>query len=127
MSRSVPARLHRAGSRSPWRALPAAALLLALGVLAGCGSAALGDDGAIVDVDADSSIVHGAAAEATTSPDGKPYQFRAVCLEASKHPQPVFVLSKWVEDRAVAWDLGNYHGAHKSKGHHWVIQRRVHR
>ena len=69
----------------------------------------------------------GSTPEVTTSPDGKPYQYRAVCLESSKHPDAVFVLSKWADDRATVWDLGNYHGSHKAKGHRWVIQRRVHR
>ncbi len=101
------------------------AFLLLLGLLASCSSEPIGGDGAIMDVDADSAIVHGAAAHARTSPEGKPYQYRAVCLEASRHPQPVYLLSKWVEDESVAWDLGSYHGSHKAKGHHWVIQRRV--
>ena len=98
-------------------------------MLAGCErgstSSSASGDGSIVDVDADSVRVTGAAADASTAPDGRPYQFRAVCLEASKHPQPVFVMSKWVEDISVVRDLGEYHGSWKAKGHHWVIQRRV--
>jgi len=93
--------------------------------LAGCSSAPPGDDGVVVDVDADTVIVRGTAADATTAPDGKPYEFRAVCLEASKHPHAPYVISKWAEDVAVAKDLGHYHADWKAKGHHWVIQRRI--
>ena len=118
--------MRRAPGVVRWASPSLAALLLSgLVLLAGCSSEPLGEDGAIVDVDADSSIVHGAAAQAHAAPDGRPYQYRAVCLEASRHPQAVFVLSKWVDEQPVAWDLGNYHGDHKAKGHHWVIQRRV--
>lgn len=109
------------------RSLPLVLLVTILaGSLPGCATAPPSDDGAIVDVDADSVIVHGAAASATTAPDGRQYQFRAVCLEA-RHQTTPFVMSKWTEDIKVAQDLGHYHADWKAKGHHWVIQRRVKR
>ena len=103
-------------------------LCVAAATLIGCSrssSQAMGTDGAIVDVDADTVVVTGAAAGAKAAPDGRPYEYRAVCLEASQHPQPVFVMSRWVEDVKVPLDLGEYHGSWKAKGHHWVVQRRV--
>lgn len=109
------------------RSLPLVLFMMTVAVaLPGCATAPPSDDGAIVDVDADSVIVHGAAASATTAPDGRQYQFRAVCLEA-RHQTTPFVMSKWTEDVKVAQDLGHYHADWKAKGHHWVIQRRVKR
>jgi hypothetical protein len=113
----------------PWSAAARTTLLaMLLGslALAGCGSnVQMSGDGAIVDVDADSAIVTGAAAAARSAPDGRPYQYRAVCLEVGVHTVPVWVMSKWVEDVAVVQELGDYHGNFKWKGHHWVIQRRA--
>lgn len=77
----------------------------------------------MVDIDADTVRVEGATEEAKTAPDGRPYQFRAVCL-SDRHPKPAYVLSKWVEDLSVVRDLGQYHGNHKAKGHEWRIERR---
>ena len=101
------------------------ASLACAAALAGCSTTPPGDDGVVVDVQADSMIIRGAAAEAKAASDGRPYEFRAVCMEATKHPQSPFVISKWGEDIAVARDLGHYHADWKAKGHHWVIQRRI--
>lgn len=84
------------------------------------------EDGYVVDVEADSVRIHGAAQDATTAPDGRKYEFRAVCIE-SKHPGGMIVLSKWVDDLTVVRDLGQYHGDHKAKGHRWRIERRISR
>ena len=79
-------------------------------------------DGYVVDVDADTVRVEGAT-DPRTAPDGRPYQFRAVCLSAM-HGGPVHVLSKWADDPNVARDLGKYHSDFKEKGHEWRIERR---
>jgi len=91
----------------------------------GCGAPAMGDDGVVVDIAADSAIVRGAAADASTAPDGRDYQFRAVCMEAALHDGRPAVMSKWMDDPAAARELGNYHGEFKWKGHHWVLERRI--
>ncbi len=110
------------------RSLPFVLLAcLVLGVLPGCSSIAPTEDGAIMDLDADSAIVRGSAAEARTAADGRSYQYRAVCLEASEHDGNPQVMSKWMDDPQVARELGDYHGNFKEKGHHWVIERRVRR
>lgn len=98
-------------------------LAVAAAGLSGC-STPEREDGYIVDVDADTVRIHGAAQDATTAPDGKKYQFRAVCME-SRHPGRMLVLSKWVDDLSVVRDLGQYHGDHKAKGHRWRIERRI--
>ena len=111
--------------RASWLVL--VVVLFGIGVLAGCASApqTMSADGAIMDMDADSAVVAGTAAEAKVAPDGKPYEYRAVCLETSQHSGQAHVMSKWSEDRDVAQKLGDYHGNFKEKGHHWVIERRV--
>ena len=102
-------------------------LVLAAAALSGCKVTIPHEqDGYMVDIDADTVRVEEAAKEARTAPDGRPYQFRAVCL-ADEHPGPAHVLSKWVEDPSVARELGQYHGEFKAKGHEWRIERRVHR
>ncbi len=99
---------------------------LLLGVFAGCSSGPpKTEDGAIMDLDVDSAIVHGSAAEARTAADGRSYQYRAVCFELSAHDGNPLVMSKWMDDPQVARELGDYHGNFKEKGHHWVIERRV--
>lgn len=79
----------------------------------------------MVDMDADSAVVTGRAAEARTAPDGRVYQYRAVCLEREAHAGNPLVMSKWMEDHAAAYELGNYHGSFKWKGHRWIIERRA--
>lgn len=98
-------------------------LLLAILGLAGCVKAPR-DGSFVLDVEADSVRVDGAAAEARTSPDGRVYQFRAVCTEPN-HPDGKLVLSKWVDDPEVARELGQYHGDWKAKGHLWHLERRT--
>ena len=121
----VPAR-QRLRSRSEHQLLLGLALLgLFVFGVPGCAGPARSNDGAILDIEADSAMVSGAAADATTSPDGRPYQFRAVCMEAAMHDGRVAVLSKWMEDPVAARELGTYHGEFKWKGHHYVIERRV--
>lgn len=66
-----------------------------------------------------------------TNGDPKPgegivgHQYRAVCLEKEAHAGNVQVLSKWLDNRAKAYELGNYHGDFKEKGHRWTIEERV--
>jgi hypothetical protein len=99
--------------------------LLAFAVcLAGC-AAPRREDSYVLDVEADSVRIDGPAANATTAPDGRRYQFRAVCTESVRHAGAGQVLSKWVDDIAVARELGQYHGNFKAKGHRWHIERRI--
>ncbi len=100
-------------------------VVLAAAILAGCASVPPDSDGAIMDLDADSATVSGPTADARTNPEGKPYQYRAVCLEASQHDGNAHVMSKWMDDPEEARKLGDYHGNFKEKGHHWVIERRA--
>jgi hypothetical protein len=102
-------------------------LLLGAGALMGCARSTPGDDGAVVDVDADSAIVRGAAAELRATGDGRAYEYRAVCMQAAEHDNRPYVLSKWLEDPGVPREMGHYHGDFKVKGHHWVLERRVKR
>jgi hypothetical protein len=53
------------------------------------------------------------------------HQYRAVCLEKEAHAGNVQVLSRWLDDRQKAYELGNYHGEFKDKGHRWIIEDRV--
>ncbi len=116
----VPARRSRRGAGP--------LLTLALGLVAsGCATSTPGDDGVVLDVDADSVAVRGLAADARTAPDGRPFEFRAVCMQAAEHDGRPYVLSKWLEDPAVPREMGHYHGDFKVKGHHWVLERRFKR
>jgi hypothetical protein len=51
-------------------------------------------------------------------------QYRAVCLEEAVHGS-VHVLSRWLDDRAKAFELGNLHGEVKDKGHSWKLEERA--
>ncbi len=62
----------------------------------------------------------GVAATATQS-DGK--QYRAVCLEEKSHGG-IYVLSRWLDNKDKAFELGNYHGDFKEKGHRWKLEER---
>jgi len=55
--------------------------------------------------------------------DGK--QYRAVCVEKEQHGGSEYVLSKWMDSRDKADELGKYHGDFKYKGHAWRIDERV--
>jgi hypothetical protein len=66
----------------------------------------------------------GSSEDVKVAPDGRPYQFRAVCTEKEKHQGKEHILSKWTEDEAAVRDLGQYHSDWKAKGHQWVVQRR---
>ncbi len=51
-------------------------------------------------------------------------QYRAVCLEEMAHGS-VHVLSRWLDSRAKAFELGNLHGDFKDKGHRWKLEERA--
>jgi hypothetical protein len=53
------------------------------------------------------------------------HEYRSVCLEKESHGGNHQVLSRWLGDRNKAYELGNYHGDFKDKGHRWVIEERV--
>lgn len=55
--------------------------------------------------------------------DGK--QYRALCVEKAEHGGNEYVLSKWMDSREKADELGKYHGDFKYKGHAWRIEERV--
>jgi hypothetical protein len=89
-----------------WSNQAASAGVLILGILSGgCG----GDD---------------AAAAASARSDGI-HEYRAVCTEKAMHGGTEYVLSKWLEIKDQALELGNYHGQFKEKGHRIRIDERV--
>lgn len=98
--------------------------MVCAGLIAGCHATRSPEDGPIVDVATGARIQPGAAEDVKTAPDGKPYEFRAVCLEKERHAGREHVLSKWTEDQAAVRDLGQYHGNFKDKGHRWRLEER---
>ncbi len=65
---------------------------------------------------------NGASAE---SKPGEQHQYRALCIEKDQHGGNEYVLSKWMDSREKANELGQYHGDFKYKGHRWRIDERV--
>ena len=59
------------------------------------------------------------------SKPGEQRQYRAVCLEKAAHGGNEQVLSKWLDQKAKAEELGTYHGDFKDKGHRWRLEERV--
>jgi hypothetical protein len=51
-------------------------------------------------------------------------QYRAVCLDAQTHGGNVAVLTKWLDTRAKAKEIGDYHADFKYKGHSVRIEER---
>jgi len=66
-----------------------------------------------------------------TNGDPKPgdgvegHQYRAVCIEKEAHGGNEQVLSRWLDSREKAYELGNYHSDFKENGHRWKIEDRV--
>ncbi|GEM_PF-5376414 len=56
---------------------------------------------------------------------GEQRQYRALCIEKAEHGGNEYVLSKWMDSREKANELGQYHGDFKYKGHRWRIDERV--
>jgi hypothetical protein len=56
---------------------------------------------------------------------GEQRQYRALCIEKAEHGGNEYVLSKWMDTREKANELGQYHGDFKYKGHRWRIDERV--
>jgi hypothetical protein len=67
------------------------------------------------------SSVQANAGAAMAQSDGK--QYRAVCLEEKAHGS-IYVLSRWLDSKDKAFELGNYHGDFKEKGHRWKLEER---
>ena len=61
----------------------------------------------------------------TANPEGKQYQYRAVCIEKEAHAGNEQVLSTWLDRRDEAESFAKYHGDFKNKGHRWRIEERV--
>jgi hypothetical protein len=91
-------------------------LVLLMGVFIGCQSSGKTPEAANASLQ-----TNGANAEAKS--DGK--QYRAVCIEKDQHGGNEYVLSKWMDDKNKADELGQYHGDFKYKGHRWRIDERV--
>ena len=53
------------------------------------------------------------------------HEYRAVCTQKNLHDGNEIVLSKWLEIRKTAKDLGDYHADFKNKGHVVRIEKRV--
>jgi hypothetical protein len=56
---------------------------------------------------------------------GEQRQYRAVCLEKEAHGGNQQVLSKWLDEKEKADELGKYHTDFKEKGHRVIIEERV--
>ena len=84
--------------------------VLMIGVLMGCQSAGKNE------------ATNGAS---VASKPGEQRQYRAVCLEKAAHGGNEQVLSKWLDAKAKAEELGTYHGDFKDKGHRWRLEERV--
>jgi hypothetical protein len=52
-------------------------------------------------------------------------QYRAVCTEKTAHGGNEYVLSRWLDARDKAMDLGEYHSNFKEKGHRVRYEERV--
>ncbi len=75
--------------------------------------------------EATKSSVQTNAAAAEAKPGETQQQYRAVCIEKEAHGGNEYVLSRWLESRDKANELGQYHGDFKYKGHRWRIDERV--
>lgn len=60
-----------------------------------------------------------------TSKPGEQHQYRAVCQQKEAHGGNEQVLSKWLDEKEKAEELGKYHSDFKDKGHLVVIEERV--
>jgi hypothetical protein len=59
------------------------------------------------------------------SKPGEQRQYRAVCQQKEAHGGNAQVLSKWLDEKEKAEELGKYHTDFKDKGHRVVIEERV--
>lgn len=55
------------------------------------------------------------------------HQYRAVCTEKALHDGNEYVLSTWLDTRADAKAIGDYHSDFKYKGHQIRIEERLKR
>jgi hypothetical protein len=90
--------------------------ILVIGVLIGCQSA---------DKKNETSSSSFQANAANAAPPAGEKQYRAVCIEKAEHGGNEYVLSKWMDNKDKANELGQYHGDFKYKGHRWRIDERV--
>ena len=67
------------------------------------------------------------AADASNSSDQGDgiHEYRAVCTQKELHDGNEYVLSRWLETRQMAQQIGDYHGEFKYKGHLVRIEERV--
>jgi hypothetical protein len=92
--------------------------VLMIGVLIGCQS---GDK----TEQASQSSLQTNGANVEPKADAAQHQYRALCIEKEQHGGNEYVLSKWMDSRDKANELGQYHGDFKYKGHRWRIEERV--
>jgi hypothetical protein len=90
--------------------------VLLIGVLIGCQSTGKNE--------AASSSPQANGASVASKP-GEQRQYRAVCLQKEAHGGNQQVLSKWLDEKEKAEELGKYHTDFKDKGHQVVIEERV--
>lgn len=89
-----------------------------MGVLLGCSATDKTEETA-------QSSSQTSAANVATNPEGKQLQYRAVCLEKAAHGGNEQVLSRWLDEKDKAEELGKYHGDFKEKGHRWRLEERT--
>jgi hypothetical protein len=65
------------------------------------------------------------AANTEAKSDEKQHQYRSVCMDKEAHGGNEYVLSRWLDSRDKANELGQYHGDFKYKGHRWRIDERA--
>jgi hypothetical protein len=75
--------------------------------------------------EATKSAVQTNAPNADAKPGEKQHQYRAVCTDKEAHGGNEYVLSRWLDSRDKANELGQYHGDFKYKGHRWRIDERA--
>lgn len=96
----------------------AVGFLLSSSVFIGCSGQEKNDSSPRLSVAADSSSIKPVQS-------GEQRQYRSVCIENDEHGGTAYVLSRWLDSREKANELGQYHGDFKYKGHRWRIDERV--
>ncbi len=96
--------------RTSWPVACAAVLILGL-FISGCSASG-------------KSASTDGASDSSAQDDGI-HEYRAVCTQKELHGGSEYVLSRWLETRQLAKQIGDYHGEFKYKGHIVRIEERV--